>query len=179
MKFSVTLAQLCKAGACYNGYNKLVRGIQGKPFTKEDEARNSYIRFAHKEPISLAFITENNGMDDALWATRCLNGCDRDLRLFAVWCARQAQHSLSDKRSLDALDVAERFANGEATQEELTAAWAAARAVAEAVADAAAWDAAEAVTDGAAWDAACAVTEGVASAAQKQRFIEMCNKGEF
>ena len=53
------------------------------------------------------------------------------VRLFAVWCARQVQHLMKDKRNLEALDVAERFANGLATQEELDAAreaaWAAAR----------------------------------------------------
>ena len=47
---------------------------------------------------------------------------DKELRLIAVKCARQVQHLMKDKRSTDALDVAERFANGEATQEELTAA---------------------------------------------------------
>lgn len=57
---------------------------------------------------------------------------DRTLRLFAVWSARQVQHLMTDPRSIAALDVAERFANGEATQNELSAAgaaaWAAARA---------------------------------------------------
>jgi hypothetical protein len=44
------------------------------------------------------------------------------MRLFAVWCARQVQHLMKDERSLNALDVAEKFANGEATKEELAAA---------------------------------------------------------
>jgi len=46
---------------------------------------------------------------------------DRDLRLFGVWCAREALklQSKPDKRSVLACDVAERFANGEATHEEL------------------------------------------------------------
>jgi len=74
---------------------------------------------------------------------------DRVMRLFAVWCARQVQHLMTDKRSLDAIDVAERFANGQATQAELEAArdaawaaWAAAWAAARDAAWAAAWDAA-------------------------------------
>jgi hypothetical protein len=37
---------------------------------------------------------------------------------------------MTDERSLSALDVAERHANGEATDEQLAAAWAAARAAA-------------------------------------------------
>ncbi len=69
----------------------------------------------------------------------------RELRLFAVWVARQVQHLLDDPRSIKALEVVERFANGEATIEELkaarAAAWAARRAAA-ASARAAAWAAA-------------------------------------
>lgn len=62
-------------------------------------------------------------MQDKLWVV-----CREELlspkllRLFAVWCARQVQHLMKDQRSIDALDVAERFANGLATKEELDAA---------------------------------------------------------
>jgi hypothetical protein len=51
---------------------------------------------------------------------------DRELRKFAVWCARQVQHLMTDPRSVAALDVAERHAEGLATDEELAAAGAAA-----------------------------------------------------
>ncbi len=44
-RFVVTLAALRKAGACYDGYNKLVRSIQGETFSAEDADRSSYIRF--------------------------------------------------------------------------------------------------------------------------------------
>jgi len=77
------------------------------------------------------------------------------MRLFAVWCARQVQHLMKDERSLKALDVAEAFANGLASKEELNAAWDAAGAAARAAAWAAAWDAAR----DAAWDAARAAQE--------------------
>ena len=70
-----------------------------------------------------------------------VDGCDREIRLYAVWCARQVQHLMTDQRSIDALDVAERYANGLANENELAAA-----------SDAAEWDAAWAV--GAASDAA-------------------------
>ena len=73
---------------------------------------------------------------------------DRELRLIAVKCARQVQHLMKDERSINALDVAERFANGEATQEELNAAGDAARAAGDA-ARAAAGDAARAARDAA------------------------------
>lgn len=82
------------------------------------------------------------------------NVTDKQLRLIAVECARQVQHLMTDPRSITALDVAERYANGEATDEELAAAWAAARAAGAAAG--AAWDAARAAGAAAraAWDAA-------------------------
>ena len=61
--------------------------------------------------------------DWLLWvATRPGVLTDRELRLFAVFCARQVDHLLTDERSRNAIDVAERFANGQATREELAAA---------------------------------------------------------
>ena len=75
---------------------------------------------------------------------------DRNLRLFAVWCAREALKLVDnpDIRSINACNISERFANGEATMEELDAArdnWAAARD---------AWAAARNAARDAAWDAA-------------------------
>ena len=46
----------------------------------------------------------------------------KDLRLFALWCAQQVMHLMKDQRSLDALIIAEKFAFGDATEDELLAA---------------------------------------------------------
>lgn len=58
---------------------------------------------------------------------------------WSIWCARQALALISnpDQRSIDALNVVERWLKGEATQEELTAARAAAYAAYADAADAA------------------------------------------
>jgi len=57
---------------------------------------------------------------------------DKTARLFACWCVRQVWNLLTDERSKTAIEVAERYVNGEATEEELAAAgdaaWDAARA---------------------------------------------------
>jgi len=87
---------------------------------------------------------------------------DKNLRLFAVWCAREALKLVDpDPRSVAACDVAERYANGNATKEEMAAAgdaagaaaWAATRAAARAAAGDAAGDAAWDAAGDAAWDA--------------------------
>jgi hypothetical protein len=49
---------------------------------------------------------------------------EKDLRLFAVWCAREALKLVEnpDGRIVNACNVAERYANGQATKEDLLAA---------------------------------------------------------
>jgi len=84
--------------------------------------------------------------EDIIWVV-CRNEymTDKDLRLFAVWCAREALKLVdADPRSIEACDVAERFANGEATKEELIAAGDAAGAAGDA-----AWATARAARDAA------------------------------
>ena len=89
-------------------------------------------------PVSITTILDSNGVEDALWCLRAVGGRDREIRLYAVWCARQVQHLMADQRSINALDVAVRHANGTATDDEL----AAARDAALAAARDAAWAAA-------------------------------------
>jgi hypothetical protein len=69
---------------------------------------------------------------------------EKTQRLLAVRIARDAMTHIKnpDPRSLAAIDTAEKFANGDATKDELDAAWAAARDSARDAAWAAAWAAA-------------------------------------
>ena len=93
---------------------------------------------------------------------------ERELRLFACWSVRNTPLAdgrtvwdlLTDKRSQTAVEVAERYADGLATVEELDAARDAARAAAWA----AAWDAARAAAWAAAMDAQNAQLEAVLAA---------------
>ncbi len=136
--FTTTLNKIREHGPCTTGWTILLKGL-GK--TGPDD-----------EPLAMSTILSINGLDDAIWCLRTLEGADREIRLFAVAVARQQQHLMTDPRSLAVLDVAERFANGAATEEELDAASDAARAAAYAAYAASA--AARAAARAAAWAAA-------------------------
>jgi hypothetical protein len=146
-----TLNAIRKHGPCEEGWKKLLKNL-GK--TQADD-----------EPLSIVTILDSNGLDDALWCLRAVTGHDREIRLYAAWCARQVQSLMTDPRSLAALDVAERYAQGLATDEDLRTAGAAAWAAAGA-AGAAAWDAARAAAGAAAWDAARAAWDAARDAAE-------------
>ena len=113
MSATTTLNAIRAHGPCAAGWSKLLAHL-GK--TKADD-----------EPLPLLTILDSNGLDDALWCMRAMPEHDTHWRLFAVWCARQVQHLMTDPRSISALDVAERHARGDATDAELSAAWDAAR----------------------------------------------------
>lgn len=97
-----------------------------------------------EEPISYVYLLDTLGLEDALWRCRAEPDLAPVWRRYAVWCARQVQHLMTDQRSLAALDVAERHANGGATDAELDAAASAAAWAASAAASAASADALDA-----------------------------------
>jgi hypothetical protein len=102
-----TLNQIRAHSPCQDGWTKLLRGLNK---TAADD-----------EPLWIDEVLNISGLDDALWCLRAVEGCDREIRLYAVWCARRVQHLMVDARSVAALDVAERHARGGASDEELAA----------------------------------------------------------
>ena len=135
---------------------------------------------ADDEPLSIITILDSNGLDDALWRLRAVDGHDREMRLYAVWCARQVQHLIADESSLRALEGAEAHAYGRATDAELCAAREAveeAAGIAAWAARAAAWAAARVAARevaGAAGAAGAAASDA-ARAAQATRLREICS----
>ena len=95
------------------------------------------------------------GTDPAALLVEVLGGCSqRKLRLFVCACARQLWERFRDPRSRRAVEVGERFADDQASEDERQAAWTAAL---EAQADAT-WDA-TLEAQAAAWTVRADVTE--------------------
>jgi len=160
MDIRITRESLRLAGACY-GVDKINALVPEAGVNLDDG-------------LALDVPTE-----DKHWSLCYAAGIpDRILREHACWCARQALNAERaagrepDPRSWHAVEVAERFARGEATRDELDAARDAARSASYAARDAArsasyaarsaarsAWDAAwaaRAAASDAAWAAAWA-----------------------
>jgi hypothetical protein len=149
---TITLNEIRMHKPCPDGWVKLLKHL-GK--TQADDKRFPY-----------EVVIDSNGLNDALWGLRCLPAEHHGwVRKYAVWCARQVQHRMTDKRSLDALDVTERYADGNATVEEWTAASIAARAAARDAANVSAWDATWAAAGAAARTAANVAARDAARAA--------------
>ena len=175
---TTTLDEIKAAGPCQDRWRHALRNPAVKKICADT-------------PITVRQIVETVGLNDALWCLRAMPGHDDKWRFFAVSCARRVQHLMLDPRSVAALDVAERYALGQATDEELAAAsdaardaawaaraaaWASARAAARAAASDAAWAAAWAAASDAAWaaasDAAWAAAWAAASDASRRSDAE-------
>jgi len=160
-----------------------------KEYNSREVGWETLLRYLEKtkaddDPLAFLTILESNGFDDALWCMRSAPEYEKEWRLFAVWCARQVQHLMTDERSIAALDVAEKYANVDATEDELNsasaeasaaasnAAWAATRAAASN----AAWVEVSAAASAAAWvEASAAASAAASNAASNAAWTEASN----
>ena len=160
------------AGACKERYRFLAKALGGIK------------AYGRDTPITLLQILNINGLDDALWAVRACPDSDTFARLLAC---DYAEHVLrifetrypDDYRPREAIAVSRRYARGEATDAELSAAWYAAWAAGDAARAArgaarAAWYAAGA----AAWAAAWAAVGDAERMWQEARLRELLERGQ-
>ncbi len=146
---TTTFTRLHKANACIERYRHLAELLGG------------INKYGRDTPITLAKIVETNGLENALWALRAtVEPSDKLARLFACDCAERVLSLFEnkypdDKRPRQAIEIARRYAMGQASDK--------ARAAAR-VAWAAAWAAGDA-----AWAAAWAAEQKW----QIQHFLEM------
>ena len=140
------------AGACKERYRFLAKALGGIK------------AYGVNTPITLLQILNINGFDDALWALMACDDAETFSRLLACDYAEHVLHIFEakypdDDKPRKAIEVSRRYARGEATDAELSAAWNAAGDVG------AAWNAAEAARD-AAWNAAEAARDAAWYAAR-------------
>ena len=156
---TTTFHLLRKHNACKDRYTVLREALKGRK---------------DNDPITLVEIFDSNGLADALWALQAVpteQSAERDrlARLYASACVRRVWHLLTDERSRTAVEVAERYAEGAATLDELkTAACAAYDSAACAAYDSAAcaaYASAAAAYAAAAYDSAAAAYASAACAA--------------
>jgi len=166
-----TFQKLHDAGACKERYRFLAKALGGIK------------AYGRDTPITLLQILNINGLDDALWALRACPDSDTFARLLAC---DYAEHVLpifetrypDDYRPREAIAVSRRYARGEATDAELSAAWSAAWSAEGSAAGAAAWSAAEAAAEAAAGAAAWAAAWAAERQWQEARLRELLEGGK-
>ena len=155
---TISLNQIYSNDPCTSGWEKLLASKGGDSADMDAQ-------------FPVVDIIVSNGLDDALWALRCLPEHNNLWRKLAVSYARDVQHLMTDQRSINALDVAWRHSEGLATDDELKAAWAAA--------DTAVWD------EWNAWAAARAAriagiaARGAARQKQQDRLVLILTAGKW
>lgn len=104
-----TLRQIRGSHPCRDGWEKLLRRL-GK-------------HGPDNEPMSIITVLDSNGLDDALWCLRAVEGHDREIRLYAVWLARRVEELMHDRWAVTAVNVSELYANHQCSLTELDKAW--------------------------------------------------------
>ena len=158
------------AGACKERYRFLAKTLGGIE------------KYGRDTPITLLQILNINGLEDALWAVKTCPDSEKFVRLLACDYAEHVLHIFEakypdDDRPRKAIAVSRRYARGEATEAELSAARDAARgtkaaigAAAGVAAYAASWAAAGVAARDAAWHAECTW--------QEARLRELLERGQ-
>ena len=153
-----TLSKIKAKKPCESGWKTLLEGLNK---TKADD-----------EPLNYVTIFEIHGISDTSWCLDKVENKQKELRLFAVWCARRVKYLIPQNEQEifdEVLDVVEKYANGFATDIELASASASAWDLASASRDSAwalAWASAWASASASAWawDSASAWASASASA---------------
>jgi len=145
----VDYLSICRSGWHYTDEDNIIEWLNDQIFEVEVRGEEIHDRDKHASQ-EMRMVRKYEGWNE------------RTARLFACDCAEHVlpifEKTLpDDKRPRQCIEVARRFANGEATKEELAAAWAAAGD--------AAWDAARDAAREATWDAARAAGWAAAGAA--------------
>lgn len=92
-----TLYEIRKNNPCNRGWCQLLRSL--------------YKTKADHEPVSIEYIINSNGVDDAIWALRCIEGYDKEIYTFAITYIKRAQHLVKDQVIIDAINEIQKSPN--------------------------------------------------------------------
>ena len=120
-RFTTTLRKISSFDPCSEGWEQLTTALG----TTAPDAE-----------VSLAFILNSNGINDAIWALRCFDY--KDYCLFTEDVAESVAHLNPDPRVSAAIAAVRAWHKGQISEEELVAATDAARAAVDSTARAAA-----------------------------------------
>jgi len=156
-----TLRRHKEYGPCADGWRAYLQHV-GKTQVDDD-------------PVPMDDVLQVVGLGDAAWALRGFVVDVHDVRLFAVFCARQVEHLLIDERSRAAVRAAELYADSSITREELVAAWSSAMSAAteQSLASQAAEACCRVDTFDAAWGACLLAMQLVEPALLEQEFCRV------
>jgi hypothetical protein len=146
MTVMITLNKIRAGSPCVGGWQKVLKAHEHLGMDTE---------------FPLSSVLESNGLKDTLLCFEVLPEYIEIPKRFAIWCARDVQHLMEDECGVNAINVAERYLDGNATWEELRAA-AYATTVDAALAAYAAVDA---------YAAACTATRATVDADMEQKQI--------
>jgi len=73
--------------------------------------------YTDDEPISIKDIVKSNGLADAIWCLRAVDGKDREICFYAVQRMREVAELIKSKVSIETLDELERLENQGKTDE--------------------------------------------------------------
>ena len=118
IRATTTFQKLYDAKACKDRYKHLAKALGG------------ITKYGRNKPINLLQILKHNGLDDFFWVLNVVSpneifrlmACDFAESVLPIF---EKQHP-NDTRPRDTIATARRFAIGEATSKELSAAWSAA-----------------------------------------------------
>lgn len=180
---TITLNKIKDNSPCNNVWEKILK-------------YNKHIGMDTEFP--LVSVLDSNDLEDTLWCLSCLPEHHHLWRKYAVWCARQITHLMTNEKSICALDVAWRHSDKLATDKELAVAWSAAwdamwatvGFVPRAAATAAAWSAekdaalaafvaARTAAGAAAWDVPKDAATAAAKDAQRKKLTEILTASQW
>ena len=110
---TITLTDIRAHNPCQDRWKRLLKGLG--------------VTHVNNKPLPLERVLEINGLGNALWALKAVQGHDEAIRLFACNCAKYVidiyeQEHPTDIRPREGIETAELFTRGEATKEKLASA---------------------------------------------------------